>query len=89
MRLQTSEQKDGWREIWSRSQLGSKLSANISPAGTAVSIGITNTLALTGVSNTIGADEARELAMALLQFADSADELEMRAAIANATGEQA
>ncbi len=61
----------GWTEIWSFESMGSKLSALTD--GAEVSIGITNMLARTGVSNTISPFEARKLAAALVQFADSAE----------------
>lgn len=72
-----------WQEIWSVTCLGSKLAAHVSPDGVEVSIGITNTLARTGVANAISAEEARTLANALLVFADAADRKHLGEALAS------
>lgn len=56
-----------WRELWSKTCLGSKLDARVSPAGDRISVGITNTLSHIGVSNDMSLAEARTLAFALLQ----------------------
>lgn len=58
-----------FREIWGVTRMGIKVSAAISPDGSEIAIGVTNTLAYTGVSNNIKLGEARTLAAALVDAA--------------------
>lgn len=61
-----------WRELWSVTHFGSKLSAGLSPDGSTVSIGITNMLARVGIAEHVPLDEARQLGRALIAAADAA-----------------
>lgn len=56
------------RELWAVQRLGSKVSACVSPAGDEISVGVTNMLSLTGVSNRVSLEDARALAFALLEI---------------------
>lgn len=57
----------GWPELWAVQRMGNEASARISPNGDEIAIGITNTIALTGVSNRVSLADARALAFALLE----------------------
>lgn len=55
-----------WQELWAVQRMGSKVSVCISPSGDKIGIGITNMLSLIGVSNGVSIEDARALALTLL-----------------------
>lgn len=57
-----------WRELWAVQRLGSKVSVKLSPAQDELSFGITNMISRTSVANSVTFEDARALALTLLEI---------------------